>query len=197
MQTGFTVPLPEKRIASNGVFGMIFVLATEAMFFAGLISAYMVNRANEMMLPPAGQPRLPVEATALNTLVLLASAYTLYRFRQKYMADGSVQGKSTSMLITSIALGVIFLAVQGSEWLRLISFGLTTHSSIYGAFFYTLIGLHGVHVLAGILILLYLWYTIKGLKSHEDAGNRIAVCSMYWYFVVAVWPVLYYLVYLS
>jgi heme/copper-type cytochrome/quinol oxidase subunit 3 len=94
-------------------------------------------------------------------------------------------------------LGATFLAVQGTEWARMISYGLTTHSSLYGAFFYTLIGIHGLHVLVGLSILFYLYFAVKNARSFEAAKNKIATCILYWYFVVAIWPVLYQLVYFN
>lgn len=148
-------------------------------------------------MAPANQPRLPVEVTAVNTLVLLASAFTIFLFGNKIRKSSAIDKKSTGLLITTIILGATFLAVQGTEWVRLIGFGLTAHSSLYGAFFYTLIGIHGLHVIAGLIVLLYLLSSLTKPALVEEAKNRVVVCSMYWYFVVAVWPVLYVLVYLQ
>jgi heme/copper-type cytochrome/quinol oxidase subunit 3 len=197
MEAVISVPLREKKIVSDGVIGMLLVLITETMFFAGLISAYIVNRAGATAWPPPDQPRLPIEVTAVNTVVLLASALTIFLFGRKVKRSNEVVTGSKSFLITTIILGATFLTVQGTEWVKLIRFGLTTHSSLYGAFFYTLIGIHGAHVLVGLTILLYLLFKLKSNDAIKDSRNRIAVCSMYWYFVVAIWPVLYQLVYLS
>ena len=70
-------PKRAKPPVSSGVIGMLIFMVTEAMFFAGLISAYMVIRAGLEEWPPWGQPRLPVETTAFNTLVLLASGFLM------------------------------------------------------------------------------------------------------------------------
>ena len=78
-----TAEANQNKLVSNGIIGMLLVLATEGMFFAGLISAYVVNRAGAMAWPPEGQPRLPIEVTAINTLVLLASAVTIFLFGRK------------------------------------------------------------------------------------------------------------------
>lgn len=176
----------------DGVIGMIFLLFTECMFFAGLISALVVNRAGAGNWPPEGQPRLPVEITFLNTCVLLLSALALFFFNQKYKST-----KNRIPLFFSIGLGILFLIIQGSEWIRLLGYGLTTKSSLYGAFFYLIIGSHAIHALAGICILLYLSFTLKRNNNSDKIENKITVCSMYWYFVVGIWPVLYWLVYLS
>jgi heme/copper-type cytochrome/quinol oxidase subunit 3 len=183
-------------IVSNGIMGMIFVLATEGMFFAGLISAYVVNKAGAVMWPPYGQPRLPVEVTAVNTIVLLSSAIAITLFARKFKTQQTLTPALRRMLTLSILLGITFVAVQGSEWVKLIAFGLTTKSSLYGSFFYLLIGMHALHVVGGLGLLLYLSQSIKKMKSAEAISNRITVCSLYWYFVVGIWPILYILVYL-
>ena len=185
-----SLKLTRRNLVSDGMLGRIFFLSVEVMLFAGFISALMVNRSATEW-PPFGQPRLPVEITFINTLILLASAVTLWLFRRKF----SNSGKKT-LLITSIILGTIFLLVQGSEWAKLIGFGLTTSSSLYGAFFYMIIGAHAAHAIAGLLILHYLYRALLKGYSKEVMADKISYCSLYWYFVVGIWPVLYLMVYI-
>jgi heme/copper-type cytochrome/quinol oxidase subunit 3 len=186
-----------RKEVSNGVLAMIFVLITEAMLYGGLISAYIVNRAGAKVWPPIDQPRLPVEVTGVNTLILLCSAAVLYLFVRRVNKFSAVDSNSTNLLLLTILLGATFLTVQGTEWTRLIGYGLTTHSSIYGAFFYTLIGAHGLHVLVGLCILFYLYFSVKKAATFEIAKTKIATYTLYWYFVVAIWPILYRLVYFN
>jgi cytochrome c oxidase subunit III len=190
METSLQQQFPGKAI-SNGVIGMTLLIATEIMLFAGLISAYLVNKAGANW-PPANQPRLPVEVTAVNTVLLMASAFTIYWFGKKYTEKGG-----NRLLVATILLGMSFVSIQGIEWVKLIDFGLTAKSSLYGAFFYTLIGFHGVHVCAGLLILLYLLFSIRKINNAQHSREVISTCSLFWYFVVGIWPVLYILVYLA
>jgi heme/copper-type cytochrome/quinol oxidase subunit 3 len=185
-----------RKTISNGVLGMIFLLSTEAMFFAGLISAYIVNRSMVSVWPPYDQPRLPIEVTAINTIILILSACCFFLFSKKFK---NTLNKSLSKrwLFIAILLGSNFLFIQGTEWFKLIEFGLTSKSNLYGAFFYLIIGAHGLHVLAGILILIYLLNHFIKSKNDEEVLNKINMCGMYWYFVVGIWPILYVLVYLS
>jgi len=196
----------ERKAVPDGVLAMLFLLVTEAMLYAGLISAYIVNKAGATVWPPADQPRLPVEVTGVNTLILLSSAVVLYLFTRRVNKVSAIDSKSTNLLLVTIMLGGTFLAIQGTEWARLIGYGLTTHSSIYGAFFYTLIGAHGLHVLVGLCILFYLYFAVKKVRLNDMAGqassfaiakNKISACILYWYFVVAIWPILYRLVYFN
>jgi heme/copper-type cytochrome/quinol oxidase subunit 3 len=175
--------------------GLLIFLGTEAMFFAGLISAFLILRAGAVTWPPADQPRLPIEITAINTLVLLASAYAMHR------AVGAVRAGQQKLLTTCLALagvlGTIFLGVQGTEWIRLVSYGLTFSSSNYGATFYTLIGAHGLHVLAAVIALAIVFLRALNQKYSMQNYNGLELCRLYWFFVVGIWPILYVLVYLS
>ncbi|GIW45888.1 MAG: cytochrome c oxidase subunit 3 [Candidatus Binatia bacterium] len=177
----------------NSVLGMLLFLATEVMFFAGLISAFLVVKARWIgAWPPPGQPRLPVEMTALNTLVLLASGVVLWGAARA--GEGSTRARSarTRSLIAAV-LGALFVAVQGVEWARLLAFGLTMRSGPYGSFFYLIVGTHAAHAVAAILALL--WVSFR-LGSAELSADTFRAVRMFWYFVVGVWPVLYVLVYL-
>ncbi len=193
MDTSVPLHLQQRKFVSNGMLAMIFFLAAEIMFFAGLISAYIVNRSVADGMPSIQQPRLPVEITAVNTLLLIISFATLLIFSKKFKSANS----SRLFLLLTIFLGLIFLSVQGNEWVKLLRFGFSTHTSIYGAFFYTLIGAHAAHVMIGLILLLYLFLKLQKSTSFDNAKNKIAVCSLYWYFVVGIWPVLYVLVYLN
>jgi heme/copper-type cytochrome/quinol oxidase subunit 3 len=179
---------------SNARLGMWMLLATETVFFGGLVGAFLVLRLNAAVWPPAGQPRLPVGVTAANTAVLLLSSYTLSR---GLAAIRRSDGRDLVRWIARTAgLGALFLAVQGAEWIRLVHFGLTVSSGAYGGTFYTVIGTHGVHVLIALVWLtLVLGQARRGRYSGRDHVG-VAVCAMYWHFVVALWPLLYLLVYL-
>jgi heme/copper-type cytochrome/quinol oxidase subunit 3 len=173
--------------------GLLLFIAMEIMFFAGIISAFLVFRLSPVPWPPAGQPRLPVGVTAANTLVLLISGFCFY-FSFRELKKGN-QSAFRRLLGATAVLGAFFLAVQGAEWVRLLKFGLTIHSSVYGGFFYVLVGLHGLHVAGGLSVLF--WVGARTLKGAYNAGNLLEVylCRTYWLFVVALWPVLFTLIY--
>jgi len=186
---------PAGPVVSNARLGMLVFLGAEAMFFAGLIGAFLVFRLGSLTWPPAGQPRLPVGVTAVNTAILLLSSYTMYR-ALRAIRGGSRRGLAGGLLATAL-LGAVFLGVQGVEWVRLIHFGLTLSTGVYGATFYTLIGTHGLHVLGAVL---WLAVVLVGVtRNRFSAARHVAVelCGMYWYFVVGLWPILFGLVYLN
>jgi heme/copper-type cytochrome/quinol oxidase subunit 3 len=179
---------------SNARLGMWMLIVAETMFFGGMIAAFLMLRMNAAEWPPPLQPRLPVGVTAVNTVVLLASSYTLARGLRAVRAGGDRE--LTTWLARTGMLGGLFLLVQGVEWGRLVTFGLTVSSGAYGATFYTLIGTHGVHVLGALTwLLLVLAAAARGRYGARDHVG-VATCAMYWHFVVALWPILYVLVYL-
>ncbi|MBI2357301.1 MAG: heme-copper oxidase subunit III [Deltaproteobacteria bacterium] len=191
-------PLPpverEVPVISTARLALLMFLAAEAMFFSGLIGAFLVFRLGSAVWPPPFQPRLPVEVTGVNTVILLASGVTV-NLALRAIRAGSIR-YLTRWLLTTALLGGIFLAVQGYEWIRLIRFGLGVWSGVYGATFYTLVGCHGVHVLGAVLWLLAVAVMARRGRFTARHHTGVELCAIYWTFVVALWPVLYGLVYL-
>jgi cytochrome c oxidase subunit 3 len=185
---------PAAPPVSNTRLAMAILIVGETMLFAGLIGAYLVFRLAGKDWPPPNQPRLPLFLTGLNTIVLLGSLVPVTQAMRAIRRD-QVHAAARALALTTL-LGALFLAVQGFEWLRLVSHGLTLGSSMYGATFYALIGCHGFHVLAAVT-----WLAITTLLARRgrfDARQHgpLEMCGIYWYFVCALWAVLFPLVYL-
>jgi heme/copper-type cytochrome/quinol oxidase subunit 3 len=183
---------PRRPGLENARLATMFFIAAEVMFFAGLISAYFVLRVGAAQWPPPLQPRLPVLVTGLNTIVLLGSSFAMTR---------ALRGRDDRALLVrglavTAALGLVFLAVQGYEWANLVHYGLTVASGAYGATFYTLIGVHGVHVFGALAWLGVVFAGVRRGRFVEPPAAALRACGMYWHFVVALWPVLYVAVYL-
>jgi heme/copper-type cytochrome/quinol oxidase subunit 3 len=161
------------------------------MFFAGLISAHTIVKSGALTgWPPPGQPRLPFEETAVNTLALLASGVALALSHRALTIDPA---RAARWLLAAIGLGAFFVVFQGFEWVALLHEGLTMTSSTHGAFFYLIVGTHGVHAVAALLAL---GYCQARLWRRELVASQLLAAEVFWYFVVAVWPFLYFRVYL-
>jgi cytochrome c oxidase subunit 3 len=189
---GHARPRRREPLIPNGVLGMIVFIFTEVMFFSGLISAHAIvkSQAAGQMWPPYGQPRLPVEETALNSLALLASGVVLvfawFAFKREKSA-------ARIPLFLAMLLGMTFVGFQGVEWTALLADGLTMQSSTYGGFFYLIVGAHALHArgaLGGLA------WAFQRLDKGALTSAQLATVSAFWYFVVLVWPVLYWTVYL-
>ncbi len=187
------IPYKRKEIVPGPMMAIVMVIIVEAMFFGGLISAYILAKIAEVEWPPAGQPRLPFWLTFSNMLILLISGFLMYKFFKSYKSGN----KSLRYLTLASILGITFFLVQGFEWLRILLFGIKTEPSLFGSFFYMLIGMHGLHVLAGLLVIRYLYKYLKNpSKTKEQKVHVVTAVALFWYFVVLLWPVLYYLTYL-
>ena len=173
---------------------MLFLICGEVMFFGGLVSAFLVLRVTAAQWPPPLQPRLPVGVTGVNTLVLLASSVAMVAAMRAL--DGRNARALVRRLLLAGGLGAAFLLVQGYEWVRLVSYGLTVWSGAYGTTFYTVIGTHAAHVVAAVVwVAVTAWLAGAGRFTEGRAGV-LRACAIYWHFVVALWPILYVAVYL-
>ena len=177
-------------VVPSSVLGMLIFVATEIMFFAGLTSAFTIARASAVVWPPPGQPRLPLEETAVNTAALLLSGLMLYQARRRFRVERQA---ATIPLLASIALGAYFVIFQGVEWLALIQEGLTLTSSLMGSFFYLIVGLHALHAVIALGLLIHACLRLRGGRL---ASSQLAAAEVFWYFVVGLWPLLYWRVYL-
>ncbi len=182
----------EKNLVSNSQIAMIVFIAAELMFFSGLISTFLVFRFSGEPWPPPFQPRLPILLTTINTILLIFSSFTMWQTQKK------IQRKSNfiSYFLITIFLGLIFLLIQGFEWIKMLNFGLSAKSTPYGSTFYVIIGTHGAHVLGAVLWLLLLFLKILFIKPKKIENSKVSLCAMYWHMVVGLWPILFILVYL-
>lgn len=187
-------PVARAPRVPNGVLGMSIFVISEIMFFAGLISAHTITRASAPagVWPPPGQPRLPIEATAINTLVLLLSGVALVAAVRALRAE-QLQRAIRTMGV-ALLLGAWFVIAQGIEWVALIGEGLTMTSSAHGGFFYLIVGLHGLHA---IIACAALGASTLLARRGTLTLARLRTVQVFWLFVVGLWPVLYWQVYLT
>lgn len=179
-------------ILPDAVIGMVFFIIAEVMLFSGFVSGFAIIKANApgSVWPPPGQPRLPVETTAFNTLLLLVSGAVLFYAARRYKQEASA---AKLPLAGSVVLGSLFVAFQGVEWVALLREGLTFTSSSYGSFFYMIVGAHALHAVLAIATLAVMMLRLQRGTLTDEA---FVAARMFWYFVVLLWPFLYWQVYL-
>jgi cytochrome c oxidase subunit 3 len=187
-------PARRSPAVPHAVVGTLVAVVVEIMFFAGLVSAYLIARKPmpDILWPPLNQPRFPVADTAVNTAWLLLSGVACWiavasRRRGKAVA-------SRRLFLASLVLGLAFVVFQGVEWAQLLADGLTLRSSMAGAYFYLLVGAHALHAIAGLIVLS--WASLASSRGTLTGPGASAV-RIYWTFVVGLWPILYWLVYLQ
>ena len=181
-----------RGLVENASFGMALFVFTEVMLFAGFISAFViVHSGSRTAWPPPGQPRLPAEQTAINTIALLASGVCLHYAGKKFR--GPRPKSAAPWMGAALALAAFFVIFQGMEWLALLRQGMTLTSSQLGSFFYVIVGAHALHAVAAIVALAISWAM---LQAGRLTRSQLGAVQLFWYFVVLVWPVLYWKVYL-
>jgi heme/copper-type cytochrome/quinol oxidase subunit 3 len=99
-------------------------------------------------------------------------------------------------LVATAALGSVFISIQAVEWRELLAEGTTASTSLFGSTFFTLTGFHGLHVLGGVLFMLYvIARAFQGRYTKEEHGG-VELMGLYWHFVDVVWIFLFTIVYL-
>lgn len=185
-------PAPETwTLPSAGRAGMVALIVTEAAFFAIFVVAYLFYVGKSLAGPtPAQVLDLPILASVL----LLSSSVTIALAVRALRAGAG--GRFRLWWLITFLLGAGFLVVTAREWGRLIGGdGLTIATNLFGTTFYTLVGLHAVHVTVGLTIIgLILALAFRG---HVDARHveRTELFSWYWHFVDGVWVVVFLTVY--
>ena len=173
---------------SNETFGMILFLVGEVMFFAGLMSSYIVLRLGAVEWRPAELPPLWRGLSLGNTLLLCVSGISMFLSHRSIRRDDPV-GLRLYLGITMV-LGLSFVAIQAYEYQRLMRI-VPMPGNLFGSVFYATGILHALHVVAGIILLAFvLWKALRG-KYHRYRSTGVAVSSLYWYFVVLVWVFLF------
>jgi cytochrome c oxidase subunit 3/cytochrome o ubiquinol oxidase subunit 3 len=171
---------------------MFALIGAESAIFTIFVVAYLFYIGKSLSGP---MPKDVLRAPIFYTICLLSSSLTIH-FAAKSLRGGKVRSFGAWWLLT-IILGAIFLYGTASEWHRLIyKEGLTITTNLFGTTYYSLVGLHGFHVIVGLFALsTVMAFTILGAVKQEHA-ERIDVLSLYWHFVDAVWVVVFTLVYL-
>ncbi|MBI3762350.1 MAG: heme-copper oxidase subunit III [Chloroflexi bacterium] len=178
---------------STTKFAIWLFLASEVMFFSGLIGAYIVLRGGAAEWPIVTKV-LNVPLVAGNTFILIVSSVTMVRAFAAIEA-GDQRGMR-HMLIATAVLGIVFLGIQAYEWSSLIREGTTASTNLFGSTFFTLTGFHGLHVTGGVIALFYvIGHALRGDYTQAEHGG-VELMGLYWHFVDVVWIFLFTIVYL-
>ncbi|MFL5798259.1 MAG: heme-copper oxidase subunit III [Actinomycetota bacterium] len=166
------------------VVGIVLFLGSELMFFSSLFGMYFTLRAHTQPWTPVD---VKVDLTRLFfTSVLVASSFTMQRAVHRIKA-GDLAGMRRWIWL-SFGMGAVFLGGQTHEWLTL---PFKVHTDAYGSAFYTMTGFHGLHVFAGLVLMLVIQGRAgQGAYSGEEHAG-VEVATYYWHFVDIVWIALF------
>lgn len=184
---------------TNGLWGMVFFIFSEIMFFSGLIAAYLALREDALEWAPLIEGVYDHHAVlgaefrpVFFTILLVASSIPM-QLAAFAIRKGNRGAMKAGMLVVMV-IGTAFLVNQGFEWMHA---EFAIGDGPYSATFYLLTGFHGAHVLGGLLFIAFLW--MRSYLGHFDAHRNTAVeaATMYWHFVGAVWILVFSLLFLA
>jgi cytochrome c oxidase subunit III len=193
--TAITTPIAQPPGAWNlpyrGKVGMACLIIAESAIFTIFVVAYLFYVGKSLTGPT---PRDVLGTPIFYTICLLSSSLTIH-FAGKFLGHGK-RSAFLSLWLLTIVLGGLFLYGTAQEWHRLIyEHGLTISTNLFGTTYYSLVGLHGFHVTAGLVMLsIVLLLGLAGRVGPEQSA-RVEVLSLYWHFVDVVWVVVFTVVY--
>jgi cytochrome c oxidase subunit III len=195
MEIPYTVQPREDTGLFNAKVGIWLFLASEVMLFGALFSSYILLRIGSPDWLYGAEKHLSVPIGTFNTAVLITSSITMV------MAWASLKlrdfDKYKLYLGLTVLLGLVFMVVKGFEYRDKFHHGLFPATHTFYAIYFTLTGLHALHVLGGMAVNAYLWGpgSKMWLTDPERLTNRVEVSGLFWHFVDLVWiflfPVLY------
>jgi heme/copper-type cytochrome/quinol oxidase subunit 3 len=168
-------------------------IGSECLFFASLISVYLVYKGRSLVGPfPRDIFEIPL-VTVGTALLLFSSLFVV-------MALAAAQRNNRKGLLLWLGLtimcGLFFAGMQVYEFSHFVHKGLTIKTNLFGASFYTLTGFHGTHVTLGVIWLATVWIEAFRGKLPAEKALNLEMAALYWHFVDVVWIVIFPVVYL-
>ena len=180
----------------NAKLGIWLFLASEIMLFGGLFSAFILLRVGSPVWPPSGETHLNIPLATLNTFNLILSSWTIVK-SWVALKENDIKGFKMFMGITLLC-SIVFLIIKYFEYTAKFHHGIFPSTDNFFGIYFTLTGLHGLHVIGGLIVNYYHWG--PGLKmwdtEPERFTNRIEIAGLYWHFVDLVWIFLFPTLYL-
>ncbi|HLF14583.1 MAG TPA: cytochrome c oxidase subunit 3 [Bacteroidota bacterium] len=194
MEIPYTVDARPDTGLYNAKLGIWLFLASEVMLFGALFTSYILLRVGAPVWP-RGSEILNVPLATINTVVLISSSITMV------MSWASLKMKDFKkyrvFMGLTFLLGVAFLVIKSFEYGAKFEHHLFPSNNTFFAIYFTLTGLHGLHVIGGMIVNAYFWGPGSRMwkTDPERFTNRVEVAGLYWHFVDLVWiflfPVLY------
>ena len=183
MQIPHAIEPREDTGVTNTQMGIWLFLASEVMLFGGLFSAYAFVRSAAPHWP-RGSEALSVSMGAINTALLIAATWSVWRAR-----------RAPSWLWVASLAALVFVGVKAFEWRGEVAQGLLPSTSTFFAMYFTLTGVHAAHVIGGVIA--NVW-AATGLArvGREMTASRTSALALYWTFVDVVWLAIFVLMYL-
>ena len=191
-----SIPVPSAGLLprrDNSKLAMWVFLGGEVVFFGLLIAIYWMVRLRAAAEFAAARAHMSIPLISLNTFILILSSYMVVRALESVQA-GNRKAMRTNLILVMV-LGALFLGGQAFEWITLRSEGIW-FNTVFGTPFFTITGIHGTHVLLGIIWAGFLQFILHSGGITQKDHRSLENFGLYWHFVDIVWIVLFTLFYL-
>jgi cytochrome c oxidase subunit 3 len=174
----------ETRSVNPQVFTMWLFVVSIVMLFAAFTSAYLVRKAEGNWVE-FEMPSLFSYSTGVLILSSISMHYSLIAAKKDQF-----NALRTSISITFV-LGLLFLVMQFYGWIQLVEMNVYFVGNPSGSFVYVLSGLHGLHLISGLIVLVFALVAAFRLKINAKQLTQIKICATYWHFLDALWLYLF------
>lgn len=177
---------------SNAKLGVWIFLASECLLFGAFISSFLLYHGRSKGISSAKVVNIPF--TSATSFILLMSSLTMVLALAAILRGD--ERRFRIWILATALFGATFIAGQVYEFTEFFRKGLALRTNLFGSTFFTLTGLHGLHVTVGIIALLSLWgFSMQG-KLPRMKAEAVELVGLYWHFVDVVWIVIFTVVYL-
>ena len=176
----------QKEDQFTSYFGMLIALGSFSMLFIALLASYGILRVRSGIWMSNTIETMPLTLAWVNTIVILISSITLFMASKANERENKIV--TLNQIYTTIIIGLVFLSLQIILWNVLINDGFTITSHQAGSVFYMLSGLHGLHILGGIISLIWLVFKIR---VNNLILKPMRLVSMFWHYLTLIWIVIF------
>jgi heme/copper-type cytochrome/quinol oxidase subunit 3 len=187
-------PRPDTGV-TNASLGMWLFIASEVMLFGALFSSYALLRIGDATWPNQ-RAVLNVPIAGANTVFLVLSSAAIVRATAAAAGDSFETFRR--LLGATFGLGAMFLVVKAIEYRNELVDGLRPATSNFLGLYFTMTGLHALHVLAGLVVIAHLWFGGEGMwrTARPRFASRVRTAALYWNFIDVIWIVMFIVLYL-
>jgi len=176
----------QKEDQFTSYFGMLIALGSFSMLFIALLASYGILRVRSGLWMSYTIGTIPFFLAWVNTVVILISSITLFMASKANERENKIV--TLNQIYTTITIGLVFLSLQIILWNVLINDGFTITSHQAGSVFYMLSGLHGLHILGGLISLIWLIFKIR---VNNLILKPMRLVSMFWHYLTLIWIVIF------
>jgi len=176
----------QKEDQFTSYFGMLIALGSFSMLFIALLASYGILRVRSGLWMSYTIGTIPFFLAWVNTIVILISSITLFMASKANERENKIV--TLNQIYTTITIGLVFLSLQIILWNVLINDGFTITSHQAGSVFYMLSGLHGLHILGGLISLIWLIFKIR---VNNLILKPMRLVSMFWHYLTLIWIVIF------